>query len=120
MLNTSLQEQGDNEDMRAKIFEVENLLEAEVVEQQENDEVTKAVEAAINTSKTSTIAIKFSTNEKPRSFALCKRSSAAILRCWVCRVLLLWLQTNNQAKGLVDLCGQPTNDFYRYPPDVLK
>ena len=53
MLNTSLQEQGDNEDMRAKIFEVENLLEAEVVEQQENDEATKAVEAAINTSKTS-------------------------------------------------------------------
>lgn len=52
MLNTSLQEQGDNEDMRAKIFEVENLLEAEVVEQQENDEATKAVEAENSESET--------------------------------------------------------------------
>jgi pilus assembly protein FimV len=52
MLNTSLQEQGDNEDMRAKIFEVENLLEAEVVEQQENAEATKAVEAENSESET--------------------------------------------------------------------
>lgn len=52
MLNTSLQETGDNEDMRAKIFEVENLLEAEVVEQQENDEATKAVEAENSESET--------------------------------------------------------------------
>jgi pilus assembly protein FimV len=52
MLNISLQEQGDNEEVRAKISEVENLLEAEVVEQRENDEATKAEEAANSESET--------------------------------------------------------------------
>ena len=52
MLNTSLQEQGDNEEVRAKISEVESLLEAEIVEQRENDKVTKAEDAATSESET--------------------------------------------------------------------
>jgi pilus assembly protein FimV len=52
MLNTSLQEQGDNEEVRAKISEVESLLEAEIVEQPENDKVTKAEDAATSESET--------------------------------------------------------------------
>jgi len=52
MLNTSFQEQGDNEEVRTKISEVESLLEAEVVEQRENDEATKGEEAANSGSET--------------------------------------------------------------------
>jgi pilus assembly protein FimV len=49
VLNTSLQEQGENEEVRAKISEVEHLLEAE---QRETDESTKAEEAANRESET--------------------------------------------------------------------
>ena len=52
MLNTSLQEQGDNEEVRAKISEVESLLAAEELEQREEDETAKAVEAASRESET--------------------------------------------------------------------
>ncbi|PCI76218.1 MAG: hypothetical protein COB20_11015, partial [SAR86 cluster bacterium] len=52
LLNTSLQEQGDNEEVRAKISEVEGLLEAEEVEQREIDETAKAEEAANRESET--------------------------------------------------------------------
>ena len=45
MLNTSLQEQGENEEVRAKIAEIETLLEAEDAEQQVDDEAAKAQEA---------------------------------------------------------------------------
>jgi pilus assembly protein FimV len=45
MLNTSLQEQGENEEVRAKIAEIESLLEAEDAEQQVDDEAAKAQEA---------------------------------------------------------------------------
>jgi len=44
MLNTSLQEQGDNEEVRAKISGVESLLEAEEVEHHKIDEKPKAEE----------------------------------------------------------------------------
>ena len=54
MLSTSLQEQGEDEEVRAKILEVEHLLEAEAeaAEQRETDESTKAEEAANRESKT--------------------------------------------------------------------
>jgi pilus assembly protein FimV len=52
MLNTSLQEQGDNEEVRGKISEVEIFLEAEVVEQRENDEAIKVGEPAERESET--------------------------------------------------------------------
>ncbi|MBL4571981.1 MAG: hypothetical protein JKY86_02780 [Gammaproteobacteria bacterium] len=52
MLKTSLQEQGDSEDVRAKISEVESLLEAEEIEQREVDEAAKAEEAANRESET--------------------------------------------------------------------
>ena len=52
MLNTSLQEQGDNEEVRAKIAVVEGLLEAEEVEQREDDETAKAEAAASRESET--------------------------------------------------------------------
>ena len=56
MLSTSLQEQGENEEVRAKISEVEHLLEteteAEEAEQRETDESTKAEEAANRESET--------------------------------------------------------------------
>jgi pilus assembly protein FimV len=52
MLNTSLQEQGENEEVRAKISIVEHLLEAEEAEQLETDESTKAEEAANRESDT--------------------------------------------------------------------
>jgi pilus assembly protein FimV len=52
MLNTSLQEQGDNEEVRAKISEVESLLEAEEVEQHMIDEMAKTEEAANRESET--------------------------------------------------------------------
>ena len=52
MLNTSLQEQGDNGEVRAKISEVESLLEAEEVEQHMIDEMAKTEEAANRESET--------------------------------------------------------------------
>ena len=56
MLSTSLQEQGENEEVRAKISEVEHLLEteteAEEAEQRETDESTKAEEAVNRESET--------------------------------------------------------------------
>tara|TARA_B110000858_G_scaffold198463_1_gene265324 strand:+ start:22940 stop:26086 length:3147 start_codon:yes stop_codon:yes gene_type:complete len=56
MLNTSLQEQGDNEDVRAKISEVEELLEAEGeaegVGELETDSAAKAEEAKNRDSET--------------------------------------------------------------------
>jgi len=52
MLNTSLQEQGDSEEVRAKISEVESLLEAEEMEQRETDETAKAEEDANRESET--------------------------------------------------------------------
>ena len=52
MLNTSLQEQGDNEDVKAKISEVEGLLEAEEVEEREQDEIANAADAASRESET--------------------------------------------------------------------
>ena len=54
MLSTSLQEQGENEEVRAKISEVEHLLEteAEEAEQPETDESAKAEEAANRESET--------------------------------------------------------------------
>lgn len=52
MLNTSLQEQGENEEVRAKISEVEGLLEVEEVEQREEEETAKAAEAANRESET--------------------------------------------------------------------
>ena len=54
MLSTSLQEQGEDEEVRAKILEVEHLLEAEAeaAEQRETDESTKAEEAANRESET--------------------------------------------------------------------
>jgi pilus assembly protein FimV len=52
MLNTSLQEQGDNEEVRGKISEVEIFLEAEVVEQRENDVAIKVGEPAERESET--------------------------------------------------------------------
>ena len=52
MLNTSLQEQGENEEVRAKIAEIESLLEAEDAEQQVDDEAAKAQEAADRESET--------------------------------------------------------------------
>ena len=52
MLSTSLQEQGEDEEVRAKISEVEHLLEAEAAEQRETDESTKAEEAANRESET--------------------------------------------------------------------
>jgi pilus assembly protein FimV len=52
MLNTSLQEQGDNEEVRAKISEVEHLLEAEEIKQREIDEATRAKDAANRESET--------------------------------------------------------------------
>ena len=45
MLNTSLQEQGENEAVRAKIEEIESLLEAEDAKQQIDDEMAEAQEA---------------------------------------------------------------------------
>ena len=44
MLNTSLQEQGENEAVRAKIEEIESLLEAEDAKQQIDDEMAEAQE----------------------------------------------------------------------------
>jgi pilus assembly protein FimV len=52
MLNTSLQEQGDNEEVRGKISEVEIFLEAEVFEQRENDVAIKVGEPAERESET--------------------------------------------------------------------
>ena len=54
MLSTSLQEQGENEEVRAKISEVEHLLETETeeAEQRETDESAKAEEAANRESET--------------------------------------------------------------------
>ena len=52
MLNTSLQEQGENEEVRAKIAEIESLLEAESAEQQIDDEAAKAQGAADRDSET--------------------------------------------------------------------
>ncbi len=52
MLNTSIQEQGVNEEVRAKISEVEHLLEAEEIEQREIDEATRAKDAANRESET--------------------------------------------------------------------
>lgn len=52
MLNTSLQEQGDSEEVRAKISEVEGLLEAEEAEQREEDDTAKAVDVANRESET--------------------------------------------------------------------
>ena len=52
MLNTSLQEQGDNGEVRAKISEVESLLEAEEVEQHMIDEMVKTEEVANRESET--------------------------------------------------------------------
>lgn len=46
MLNTSLQEQGDSDEVREKITAVEVLLAAEDAQQQEEDEAAKAAEAA--------------------------------------------------------------------------
>ena len=52
MLNSSLQEQGDNGEVRAKISEVESLLEAEEVEQHMIDEMVKTEEVANRESET--------------------------------------------------------------------
>jgi pilus assembly protein FimV len=52
MLNSSLQEQGDNGEVREKISEVESLLEAEEVEQHMIDEMAKTEEAANRESET--------------------------------------------------------------------
>ena len=52
MLDTSLQEQGDNGEVRAKISEVKSLLEAEEVEQYMIDEMAKTEEAANRESET--------------------------------------------------------------------
>ncbi len=52
MLNTSLQEQGDNDEVREKISEVEVLLEAQEAEQRELDEVARKEEAASRESET--------------------------------------------------------------------
>ena len=52
MLNTSLKEQGDSEDVRAKVSEVEGLLEAEEIEQRKIDEAAQAEETANRESET--------------------------------------------------------------------
>ena len=52
MLNTSLQEQGENEAVRAKIEEIESLLEAEDAKQQIDDEMAEAQEVEDRESET--------------------------------------------------------------------
>ena len=52
MLNTSLREQGENKEVRAKIAEIESLLEAESAEQQIDDEATEAQVVADRESET--------------------------------------------------------------------
>lgn len=52
MLNTSLEEQGDNEKVREKISEIEAVLAAEEAEQAVEDETAKAEEAANRESET--------------------------------------------------------------------